>query len=961
MSRIRVLAVVSAAALAVTAGVAALPQIAPASAAQSVDGQVSHNKVVSTTPAAWTPQVRDGSVRAITQVGDTVVAGGDFTTVRKSGSSVDIARKGLVFFTFGSGQVTAAAPVVDGRVETLLPGKKAGTVWVGGAIKSINGVVGKVFLLNVATGAIDTSFKAPGVNSAVDDLTLVNNQLVLGGTFTAVGGQPRGGLASLDADKGTLTDYMRVTLTEHHNYNGSGALGSVGVQAFDVSPDLRHLAVVGNFEKADGLSRDQIAVLDLGTTAANVKPDWATNRYTPACYSWAFDSYMRGVQWAPNGETFVATTTGGPNANTLCDTAATWRVDTPGTDLREGWQGATGGDSLWGVTATNAAIYLGGHQRWMNNTDGRDSTGPGAVPRAGIAALDPLSGVPNSWNPGRNPRGQFVYTMYATGQGVFAGSDTDYIGDYEYFRPRIAFFPLQDGTDIPKGDSGSLPGTMWQLAADGSFKGRTSTDGTSFTEGTTAPSQIPNPAGVRGATLVDGILWYGSTDGYLHKLTAGGNDSKVDPYNDPKWSTISTRPGGPTYRGALPEIYSQWNNINGMEYRSGRLYFTRSGDNRLFWTGFSPDSGIIEPFEGSSSGRTVSGTLTNPGEIVVTSDSIIYTDTATGALWKAPFDGKTVGTSVKVGGPDIDGRDWRTRGLTLEAQKPNVTPTAAFTASTDDLQLTVDASGSSDSDGTINSYSWDFGDGSTGTGETSQHTYSSSGTYTVTLTVTDDRGGTDTQTKSVKVIPSMSISYVGSSSRVAVSSNLSVNVPAGVQAGDTLVAIATSNVDTPITTPSGAGSWSLVNRKGTGMNSAVFVATASGSGGSISFPAASSIKMDVRVLAYRGSDTASALLVQSAGSNQAKVTSPTLNAPAGPVLVLEYWAAKSSTITSVGTPTGGVVTRISDPSTGSGRISVAVADSGSAIAGGGTVGGNSVTFNATAGRNVSGTLVLNAK
>ena len=49
-------------------------------------------------------------------------------------------------------------------------------------------------------------------------------------------------------------------------------------------------------------------------------------------------------------------------------------------------------------------------------------------------------------------------------------------------------------------------------------------------------------------------------------------------------------------------------------------------------------------------------------------------------------------------------------------------PAAAFTASSNDLTLSVDGSASSDSDGTIESYAWDFGDGNTGTGATAEHT-----------------------------------------------------------------------------------------------------------------------------------------------------------------------------------------------------------------------------------------------
>ena len=82
---------------------------------------------------------------------------------------------------------------------------------------------------------------------------------------------------------------------------------------------------------------------------------------------------------------------------------------------------------------------------------------------------------------------------------------------------------------------------------------------------------------------------------------------------------------------------------------------------------------------------------------------------------------------------------------------PNIPPTASFTASASQLTATVDASGSSDLDGTLASYAWNFGDGSTGTGATAQRTYAAAGTYTVTLTVTDNQGATATTTRQVTV------------------------------------------------------------------------------------------------------------------------------------------------------------------------------------------------------------------
>ncbi len=67
------------------------------------------------------------------------------------------------------------------------------------------------------------------------------------------------------------------------------------------------------------------------------------------------------------------------------------------------------------------------------------------------------------------------------------------------------------------------------------------------------------------------------------------------------------------------------------------------------------------------------------------------------------------------------------------------------------LAIDFDASGSSDSDGSIVEYDWDFGDEATGSGSSVSHTYSTPGSYTVTLTVTDDKGAVDSATAVIEV------------------------------------------------------------------------------------------------------------------------------------------------------------------------------------------------------------------
>ena len=78
---------------------------------------------------------------------------------------------------------------------------------------------------------------------------------------------------------------------------------------------------------------------------------------------------------------------------------------------------------------------------------------------------------------------------------------------------------------------------------------------------------------------------------------------------------------------------------------------------------------------------------------------------------------------------------------------PNVAPTAAFQSSVNGQQVTFDASGSSDSDGTITNYAWNFGDGQTQNTNvpTVVHDYASPGNYTVTLVVRDNENANSPQ------------------------------------------------------------------------------------------------------------------------------------------------------------------------------------------------------------------------
>ncbi|KQT02337.1 alkaline phosphatase [Cellulomonas sp. Leaf395] len=107
---------------------------------------------------------------------------------------------------------------------------------------------------------------------------------------------------------------------------------------------------------------------------------------------------------------------------------------------------------------------------------------------------------------------------------------------------------------------------------------------------------------------------------------------------------------------------------------------------------------------------------------------------------------------VSVYGRQLDLVDVvRHRGLGATGSVPNLPPVVKFAVDGGELSATVDASATTDLDGTIASYAWSWGDGGTSTGVTSSHTYATGGTYDVTLTATDNAGGSTSLTHQVIV------------------------------------------------------------------------------------------------------------------------------------------------------------------------------------------------------------------
>jgi WD40 repeat protein len=405
----------------------------PASAAPA---GATHPVVVNTNPVDHTPHVLDGQTEAVLDLGSRVIVGGSFTKVKRWSKPEVFARSNVFAYTKATGVIdTAFALQLNGKVTALLPSPD-GKVFVAGQFKNVGGVTGTSYLIKVdpTTGAVVTAF-APAITGMVYDIHLANGKLYVGGTFGKVRNLVRTNFAVLDPTTGKA-------LGADLPFVGA-ARGTTRVMRFDATPDGSKLVVIGNFTSVGGQTRQNAAVLDLTSTGGATVNGWTTDLYRYGLCSSTYDTYVYDVDVSPDGSYFVIVTTGAAGGTSkLCDSAARWETNVNGPATTT-WRNYTGGDSLTSVGITGPAIYVAGHQRWSDNPYGVDYAGPGALPRQGIAALDPATGKALTWNPGRE-RGLRAFRVVPTAEGLYVLSDSSkFAGE---FHPRLTYLTVAGGT-----------------------------------------------------------------------------------------------------------------------------------------------------------------------------------------------------------------------------------------------------------------------------------------------------------------------------------------------------------------------------------------------------------------------------------------------------------------------------------------------------------------------------------
>ena len=211
--------------------------------------------------------------------------------------------------------------------------------------------------------------------------------------------------------------------------------------------------------------------------------------------------------------------------------------------------------------------------RWLNNSYGRNDPRRGAVAREGVAALDPANGLPYTWNPGRR-RGYGVYGFALTEDGLWTGSDTTGFGG----RLRgIALCRIATGDDLPPYRTGTLPGRLVTLA--------TAPPRRSLPTRSTAAAPCLLPASrarqnwqnVRGAFVVDDVLYSGWADGIFRAQAFDGTTLGAAAAVDLREAFVD-----------LPDVRAMF-----FDKVTRRVYYTLRGSSELYYRYFQPQNRLV--------------------------------------------------------------------------------------------------------------------------------------------------------------------------------------------------------------------------------------------------------------------------------------------------------------------------------------------------------------------------------
>ncbi|MFJ6076886.1 PKD domain-containing protein [Pseudarthrobacter sp. NPDC092419] len=657
----------------------------------------------------------DGVAWQAAIIGNTVYVAGKFSTARPYGSapgSNTVSRANLLAFNLATGQLLPWAPSLNAQALSIAASPDGSRIYVGGDFTSVNGVQRwRVAALDPATGALIPSF-APKMAASVRAITVTNSTVWMGGTFTSVGSVSRMRLAAADAGTGALLPWAPQAA------NGR-------VNALVLSPEAGRVVVGGAFTTLNGSNRPGYGLgmvnASTGATLAIQANDVVRNAGT--------DSAILGL--STDGTTFYGVGyIYGTGGNLEGAFAANW------SDARIKWVEDCHGDS-YGAFASNTAVYVAGHPHYCGNFGGFPETSPRTWHRAvsfskaatGTLVKDPygypsFTGQPApsmlNWFPDMDTgtaSGQSQGPWAVTGNNSYVVMVGEFRNVNQSPQQGLSRFAVKEIAPNDQGPRVSGAGFMPTLTSPGAGQVRVQWQSNWDRDNSNLTYTVLRNGAPAHTVSQLSTFWQRPTLTFNDSGLAGGTHSYRIRVTDPLGNTVT-------------------------------------GDSRTISIAGSSNQPPVASFTASASGLTVNvnGSASSDPDGSISSYAWAFGDGAAATGATASHTYAAAGTfTISLTVRDNSGASSSTSRTVTVSSGANQAPSASFTASASGLTAAVNASESSDPDGSISSYSWDFGDGGKAAGVTAERTYGAAGTYTITLTVTDNDGATASTARTVTV------------------------------------------------------------------------------------------------------------------------------------------------------------------------------------------------------------------
>ena len=712
-------------------------------------------------PAKFTPNIADGAVESMVQVGNRMVVGGSFTTVTPTagaGAGTAVTRNYLFAFNATTGALdTGFVPAVNGEVDAIVPTADGTGVYVGGKFTTAGGVSTRLAEFNLTTGARVTTFN-PSLNGPINDMALVGNRLFVAGTFTSVKSVAHDGLVSVNAThrrarpvpdrQPDRPPQLRPGRGRHQRSRRRDRhRGLAGRHPHDRRRQLHQRRRPGESPPATRVTRSPTSS---SARLGDGRPELEHQRLHPRLLLQRLRLLRAHIGWSPDGSYFVVAATGGYNGGSFQDCDSASRFDASSTGLNV----TAGVDRLH---RHRLALLGRGHVRCRlrrrpqplaeqpvragqlaRTAPSRDPGWPRSTRRTasrcrGTPAVTPAVTAPRSSTPPPPASGS------AATPTTSATTSTSTRSWRSSRSPAVPRPPATTPVTRAPSSSPARRQLLYcqQLRPD---------DRRRFGGLDPAEQRRRHRLGHRpqGAFVLNGRIWYGSGGQFYYRTWDGANAfgpaQLVDPYNDPYWDNVvdGSSPSGSTYRGAVPSFYAELPKVTGMFYANRSIYYTPLGKQEPLQPGvLARHRDLVgrQPGDRRRDQRPWRGTVvsggnpvdfSNAGGMFVANGYLWYATKSDGKLHKAPWNGTTVtgGASVDTLGHRELGRPGGVRlaGRTARSRRPRPSP-----SSCPDATCYFDASASTAPGSTITSYSWDFGDGNTGSGVKPTHTYARPG------------------------------------------------------------------------------------------------------------------------------------------------------------------------------------------------------------------------------------------